>query len=165
MLTQQCSFAQWWDPRDEYTDRKYYKTDLGLTAVPTNIPEEALKVILYGNKITRIEANVFSKLSQCTFINLRRNSIREVEAGAFNGLSNLTELVLSVNPLTTLRPDMFKGLDALTTLRLFDCNINIEVNTFSNLRELQVLVLSYNNISHIDVNTFSNLTELQRLDL
>ena len=76
---------------DIYTPgRKYYKTHLSLSEIPDDIPTDAVQVFMYYNRITRIQANVFSELSQCTTVELYHNHITTIEAGAFNGLTVLT---------------------------------------------------------------------------
>ena len=93
MLTQQFIAVD--SQRDEYTSyRKYYKVNLGLTAIPTDIPADALEVYITSNDITKIEANVFSELSQCRRLYLRFNDIIDLEPAAFNGLTSLLVLDL-----------------------------------------------------------------------
>ena len=64
---------EWPEPRDEYTDRKYYKMALGLIEIPTDIPEDSIEVYLSYNNITKIKANTFSRLANCTRLFLQRN--------------------------------------------------------------------------------------------
>ena len=64
--------------------RKYYKTNVGLTVIPSNIPPDVVEVIITYNNLTKIEANVFLGLSQCTKLDLNHNEISEVEPEAFN---------------------------------------------------------------------------------
>ena len=41
------------DTRDEYTaDRKYYEINLGLTAIPSDIPPDAEEVHIQSNRVT-----------------------------------------------------------------------------------------------------------------
>ena len=101
MLTQQYEFS---------TGRKYNRNRQGLRTVPTDIPADAVEVDLANNRISRVEANSFSHLSQCVELSLSNNGITEVEPGAFNGLSALTYLNISHNDLTHLSGGMFSGL-------------------------------------------------------
>ena len=90
--------CQW--TRDEYiSDRKFFNDFLRLTAIPTNIPKDAVQVYLRHNIVSNIKVNAFSGLSECTLLDLQNNLISEVEQGAFNGLGNLTHLDLSYNRL------------------------------------------------------------------
>ena len=95
--------------RDEYTaERKYYKSYIGLTAVPIDIPTDALSVRIDNNKIAKLEVNAFNQLSQCTELTLVSNEISEVEPGAFNGLIALTWLDLDNNQISELEAETFK---------------------------------------------------------
>ena len=115
--------------RDEYTaDRQYYKYGLGLTAIPTDIPTDALEVYIWGNSIIKIEANAFSELSECTRLVLNSNRIAVVEQGAFNGLTALTYLVLRSNSLERLHVNMFSNLTSCTGLDLQNNQIHMELN-------------------------------------
>ena len=87
MLTQQqlLPFCQGYR-RDDYTpDRIYFKEGLGLTAIPTDIPSDALEVYLRNNKLAIIEANVFSNLSKCKSLRLYGNEISEIKSEALMG--------------------------------------------------------------------------------
>ena len=119
LLTQQYKSATSQSPRDEYTaDRKYYKTHLGLTAIPSDIPTDALRVVIDYNTITKIEVNAFYQLSQCTELYLGRNQISEVEPGAFNGLIALKYLNLEFNQIIVMEAGTFNGLTAVISLSL-----------------------------------------------
>ena len=90
--------------------REYDKSGQGLYNVPDGIPEDATEINLSANKISKIETNSFSLMSQCTLLNLSYNRISEVEPGAFIGLSAVTWLSLHYNRLDQLSMDMFSGL-------------------------------------------------------
>ena len=110
---------------NRYTsDSKYYKYSQGLTAIPTDIPTDALEVYIWFNRITRIETNVFARLSQCIVLQLVSNQITEVESGAFNGLRVLTILYLSKNNLERLHKNMFSHLQNCKRLNLHSNRIS-----------------------------------------
>ena len=153
--------------RDEYTaDRKYYKSYFGLTAVPTDIPTDALSVEIDNNRITKIEANAFSQLSQCTRLSLLHNQISEVEPGAFNGLIALNLLSLESNQITALEVGTFDGLTALEFLYLDRNRLEkINANIFSGLKRCTVLRLNNNRIGEIESDGFAGLRNVTHLFL
>ena len=189
MLTQQYISADPPPPRDEYTsDRKYYKVSLELTAIPTDIPDDALVVNITYNNITTIEADVFAKLSQCRQLYLDHNQISSIETRAFNGLKVLIRLKLEFNMLGMLSTNMFLSLKNCERLWLHEAQISeIDTGSFNGLNKLKFLFLHENllttlrpgmfqglealtilglndgNISHIENGTFANLNNLDRL--
>ena len=97
---------------------KYDRSRRQLDTVPNDIPEDAVEVILSSNSITRLEPNTFSRLSQCTRLDLNYNHISEIEPGAFNGLTALSYLSLGHNRLDQLSVNMFSGLVSNTHLNI-----------------------------------------------
>ena len=82
----------------------FYRTELGLGDVPSDIPIDITQVYLDSNSI--------SNLSLCTKLILSGNVIGTVEKGAFNGLGNLVNLDLYGNRLSTLESGTFAGLQS-----------------------------------------------------
>ena len=74
---EECS---WFD--DEFT---YYCGYNGLTSIPGDIPEDTVELLLYENQISSIPPGVFSALSACTDLEMRRNNLTEIGARAFEG--------------------------------------------------------------------------------
>ena len=74
---EECS---WFDDSDTY-----YCGYIELTSVPTDIPENTVELLLYENQISSIPPGLFSELSVCTDLELRRNNITEIGARAFEG--------------------------------------------------------------------------------
>ena len=85
MLTHQC------EPVVCQSGERYSKWDDALTEIPTDIPRDAVEVVISSKQITTIRANAFLHLSQCMLLDVRAN-ISEIEPGAFNGLTALTTL-------------------------------------------------------------------------
>ena len=124
--------------------KAYFKTNLGITEVPTDIPTEAKYVYIHNNNISTIPSRVFAHLENCTELDLSYNRISEVNVGMFEGLVSLkrlllmhnlidtvedrsflplcacTEVVLSENRIPEMRPEMFEGLASLRTLSMRD---------------------------------------------
>lgn len=131
---------EWPEPRDEYTDKKYYKMALGLIEIPTDIPEDSVEVYLSYNNITKIKANAFSQLANCTNLFLQRNQISEIEPGAFNELTALEYLDLSYNRLERLHRNMFSDLMSCLALSVSTNQISeVEPGTFNGLSALKNL--------------------------
>ena len=130
---------------------KYYKVNVGLTATPTDIPDDALEVWIQHNEINEIEANTFSDLSQCWNPDLSSNNISEVESGAFVGLTALIHLSLAGNRLQQLYTDMFSSdLKFCNTLYVQDNQISeVQLGSFNGLLALRRLNFNGNQIREI----------------
>ena len=98
--------------RDEYNEENgwFHREGEKLTEVPDYIPEEALNVDLKHNEITILEANVFSHLSLCAYLDLDYNLISEIELNAFNGLVSLKTFNLRNNRFTHIKAGVFSKL-------------------------------------------------------
>ena len=73
---------------DEYTESgEFYRTYSQLTRVPMDIPDEAKEVYLYGNQITEVKRGSFSRLQNCTKVDVGTNTIVTIEMGAFKDLA------------------------------------------------------------------------------
>ena len=168
MLTQlnySAGTSVYYTPRDEYTDdREYYKYKLRLTSIPTDIPADAVRVIITYNYITRIPANIFSHLNQCVGLDLFVNQISTIEPGAFNGLYKIRTINIDSNELTELNSGMFQGAESVQHLSLYDNIITtIADDTFINLKNLSKLWLYNNNLKTLSQQMFSGLENLQEL--
>ena len=146
--------------RDEYANRQYYKDYQNLTEIPNDIPIQCL------NPITKIQANVFSRLSRCTYMNLNNNEIYEVEPGAFNGLTSLTSFHFGNNPMERLHVNMFSELSSRLFLAL-DHNriIEIEPGSFNGLHNARRILLSLNRLIVLNSGMFQGLANLQSFEL
>lgn len=124
-----------------------------------------LKILeLSTNRISQIESNAFRRLTKLTVLNLgivcsryflfmcgnlnfpkisERNNLKSLDGRIFNRLHSLTKLMLSSNPLERLNDD----------------------DTFMGLNNLELLQLSWSQISQIEPDAFQGLTKLTRLDL
>ena len=121
----------------------YMKENSRLALVPDDIPDDATRILLRGNKITTLRPLDFSNLTSCVILDVGENSIVKIEDGTFGSeLSSLKDLYLDNNMLTKLRANMF-----------------------IHLYKLQVLLVHYNQISTIEDNIFLSLTKLWQLHL
>ena len=148
---------------DYTTDRKYLKISVGLTAIPTDIPTDALEVHIRDNTITTLEANVFSDLSQCRMLNLFRNGITKVELGAFNGLIALTTLTLQHNRLDRLPLNIFSDLKNCSAINLQDNHMGaVEPGTFMSLNAFGTLTIC--RIERLPINVFHRCKKLFKIE-
>ena len=158
-----CTFGA---PRDEIVGQIFYRQELGLTEVPTDIPPNAGEVHLDSNSISHLATGVFSNLTQCTLLVLSVNTISSLEMGAFNDLSNLYKLDLGANKMKALEQGMFDGMPKLTVLLVSANDIHtVSSGCFRNLGNLEELYLSGNDLSTVNGNMWLGLNSLTRLDL
>ena len=144
---------------DMTSNREFNRTFSGLTEVPRDIPEGAVKVFLYNNSITRLKADSFCHLSECTLLDLDNNSISEVELRAFKGLEKMKVLGLCGNELKILTTEMFEGLHKVKHLYLYSNKLrDIENGTFNGLTNLKKLILYKNELTEFKrkLSVFSN---------
>ena len=155
--------------RDEYVDRKYYKTSLNLVTVPDDIPDDALEVYLSDNRLYRIEVNTFLNLQQCTVLDLSVNNIGAyLLEKAFAGMECLRKLTLAHNNIQIIHQSHFPGLLELEKLDLDHNHIgDIEAGAFSDLQKLKVLNIAHSNLQGPDLihGLFSELEALEDLFL
>lgn len=83
-------------------------TNLGLTAIPSDIQPNVGTLLLNYNKLTSIEDNAFSNLHNLTTLQLNNNLISHIHPNALNNLC-LSHLHLGYNPLTSLQDLSFMG--------------------------------------------------------
>uniref|UniRef100_A0A3P8WYX9 Slit homolog 1b (Drosophila) n=1 Tax=Cynoglossus semilaevis TaxID=244447 RepID=A0A3P8WYX9_CYNSE len=164
--------------------------NLGIHAVPKNIPKAAERLDLNGNNLTIITKTDFSGLKHLRVLHLMENQIVNIERGAFDDLRELERLRLNKNRLNHIpellfqknealaRLDLsenviqavprraFRGATELKNLQLDKNHIScIEEGAFRALRSLEVLTLNNNNISSIPVSSFNHMPKLRTFRL
>ncbi|KAM3181222.1 hypothetical protein ACTXT7_014789 [Hymenolepis weldensis] len=123
---------------------------------------------LAGNLITELRADMFVGLELLEELNLHRNPINIIIGGAFQPLSKLRRLSISglrsgYPPLVSLTPGMLYGLQALRQLELSNLGIsNINAEALMDLRQLQELDLSENQLKEIPHIAFKRMVLAQR---
>lgn len=105
-------------------------SNLQLTEIPEDIPNDTQHVYLDFNLLTAVPTNAFASLTHLVELDLSHNEISQLEPGAFRGLgSSLEFLDLSSNKLVNFNPDAFEGLRARANLTnnpwLCDCNLQM----------------------------------------
>lgn len=104
-------------------------SNLQLTEIPQDIPNDTRRVYLDFNLFTTVPTNAFAGLPHLMELDLSHNELSQVEAGAFRGLGSLQFLDLSSNKLENFNPEAFEGLRARANLTnnpwLCDCNLQM----------------------------------------
>jgi Leucine-rich repeat (LRR) protein len=127
---------------------------------------------LNKNRIERIKENSFLYMDSLEWLDLHDNKILEIENNAFRGLSNLRSIFFFrwdknfYNGIERIYEKTFYGLQKLETLDLNSNGIKlIEINSFSELKNLKILRLFFNKIDRITNGIFNNLSLVEELDL
>ena len=144
-----------------------------------------------SNDISSIQDGAFSGLPSLKYLYLQNNFIEHLPVGTFDNLENLQELNMINNRISVLRPDIFSKLPVLTDLfmssnfieflpeSIFDKNRNLRTidlddnhisSNFTNRhfvgpRLVEILDVSYNNLTYFHPSTFHNLKKLKKLFL
>lgn len=126
-----------------------------------------LKKLQLGGKLMEdfdfdIFKNISNQLTDLT-INIDNKTLNKM----FNGyhFSNLSSFSISSNIVTRLDKKMFEAFPILKYLTISVKKLQIDCETFSSLKQLTELTISYNSISSLEDNYFSNLTNLVFLNL
>ena len=139
----------------------FYRTYSGLTAVPDDIPDGALKVHLDNNDIAQIENYAFRNLFLCTEITLYWNTINYIQEDAFNGLDSLEILYIGNNNLTHIPSNLFYNLNKCRELDLSWNRIEfIHRNAFTGLDSLDVLYLDGEQTTVTSMEHFPHVAKL-----
>uniref|UniRef100_A0A3P9D3B9 TIR domain-containing protein n=1 Tax=Maylandia zebra TaxID=106582 RepID=A0A3P9D3B9_9CICH len=155
-----------------------------LTAIPDDIPGNAVSLNLSLNGISNISRVDLRGLSKLEALYVKNNWILQIDDGTFADVVELKVLDLGENLLTALTKNMFQGLSKLETLSLDNNIISFispvvfqpwssyvyEIHTIkehmlqscSNLIELN---LSFNNIKSMADNALPSMTQLRSLIL
>jgi len=120
-----------------------------------------------GNELSEIFAGTFENMNSLEYLDFGYNRFNHLDSGVFRGLVNLKRLELYGNELQELHPDTFLELPNLQELLLYN-NPGLQIPTdrpFINSPSLSQLSISDCNISSLSVETFSNVRALEHLDL
>ena len=86
--------------------------------------KQLTKLILSGNKLQRIDKDMFAALgAQLEGLDISECKTEIIEVGAFSHLSMLWKLNIGSNDLRRINKGIFYGLSQLTDLDLNDCKI------------------------------------------
>ena len=67
-------------------------------------------LVLTRNKLTQIEASIFSRMTQLSVLDLSNNNLISIERQSFLGTLNLEEVYLGNNPISSILPSYVKRL-------------------------------------------------------
>lgn len=126
------------------------------------------ELIMDGNNLTVLPADVFSRMKNLRHVNLQWNGIRIIPNILFRSHvhSKLRYIDLSFNKLTAVVSGTFHGLTSLEHINLFGNHIvNVSMSAFHNLSGLRVVVFAYNRLSMIQAGAFSYVPKLRKLAL
>ncbi|XP_012282989.1 slit homolog 3 protein-like [Orussus abietinus] len=147
---------------------------LNLTRNPLHrihdLPSEAMYPILQevhisGTNLSIVTSQDFEAFPALLHLYLGQNCILRVSPGAFRSLPNLLTLHLGMNSLEILPKERLQGMEHLRVLNLTHNRLK-ELEEFpADLKSLQILDLSYNQIGIVGKVTFKNLISLVELHL
>ncbi|GFY72055.1 hypothetical protein TNIN_332491 [Trichonephila inaurata madagascariensis] len=111
---------------------------------------------LSENKISLIEKDAFKSMKNLQVLDLSSNSLNILQEYAFMHLPHLKNLSISNNRLQSVEIKSFYDLLNLEHLDLSNNNLTFVDNWFAPLKNLQVLILSHNEIISIANNSFTS---------
>ncbi|KAM9577825.1 LOW QUALITY PROTEIN: toll-like receptor 13 [Trichechus inunguis] len=121
-------------------------------------------VFCIRKKITNLTDAISDIPGYTTHLNLTQNQIQILPPYAFTNLSALVDL-LEWNFIWEIGVGVFWGLKNLTLLNLVEKKIQSVNNSFEGLSDLETLLLSHNQITHIHKDAFVPLVKLKHLSL
>lgn len=128
---------------------------------------KTLIVRLGNNKLTEVKTNAFVDFPHIETINLTGNAIQNMQTGSFRNLAGLYRVDISGNQLRDIGPGVFSNV----SLRdLFLHNNGLSNTSWSwlakllgHLKELRMLDLSYNHLSHIPASVLPILETITQV--
>ncbi|KAA8580231.1 hypothetical protein FQN60_005766 [Etheostoma spectabile] len=159
-------------------------SDLGLTAVPGDIPDDTTLLDLQNNKITEIKENDFKNLKGLHALILVNNKITIIHAKALSPLTKLQRLYLSKNKLkdmpanmpkslqelriheneiTKIKKSSFQGMSHVIVMELGSNPLKsagVEASAFADLKRVSYIRIADTNITEIPKGLPSSLSEL-----
>lgn len=123
------------------------------------------EIHISGTNLSIVTSQEFEAFPALLHLYLVQNCIQRVSPGAFRNLSNLLTLHLGMNSLELLPKERLQGMEHLRILNLTHNRLK-ELEEFpADLKSLQILDLSYNQIGMVGKVTFKNLVSLVELNL
>lgn len=143
----------------------------GLTAVPKNIPKSVRILILSHNKISKVEPDAFTGLTELRVLYLGYNTIssKSIVMELFRDLGRLEELYLDHNQVNKYSENCFSYLGKVRILDLSYMNNGIKkpfaAAVFEPLKSLVDLRLNGDLLPSFNILPQGSLPKLQRLAL
>ncbi|KAM9323083.1 uncharacterized protein KZ484_021174 [Pholidichthys leucotaenia] len=137
--------------------------------VPHTLAEnpQLTKLIFLNNGLRSIHAHTFECLTELQELEISGNPwLEHLFLGTFSNQGNLTKLILNFNLFKTVLPGMFNSLKQLEMLQIRNNIIShLPAFIFQNLSKLQILDLSQNKLKEVKRDTLFGLAELQILKI
>ncbi|XP_018431962.1 PREDICTED: leucine-rich repeat and transmembrane domain-containing protein 2 [Nanorana parkeri] len=138
----------------------------GLTAIPTDLPQDTRILLMLNNRVTSLAGGPFSNLTSLHRLDLSNNFLDQLPPGLFADLGNLTEIRLRNNSIRGIERDLLQGLPQL---RRLDLSLNflsqLPPGLFDDLSMLHWLSLRSNRLQSLDRMTFEPLGSLENIQL
>nr|XP_020662284.1 asporin [Pogona vitticeps]XP_020662286.1 asporin [Pogona vitticeps] len=138
--------------------RVVHCSDLGLTAIPKNIPFDTRMIDLQNNKIKEVKENDLKGLTSLYALALNNNKITKIHPKAFRSAKKLRRLYLSHNHLTEIPENL---PTSLAEIRIHDNKVKkIHKAAFKGMKSLHVLEMSANPLDNegIEPGAFEGVT-------
>lgn len=120
---------------------------------------------LSTNDLAELNENILSNLNELRQLDISSNKIKYL-INAFSNNNKLKKLVMSQNKGLLLLNNSLTGLFELTDLHLNECNItSLPTGLFENMESILSLFMYNNRLKVINSLTFGDLKRLQVLDL
>ncbi|XP_061398372.1 toll-like receptor 6, partial [Musca vetustissima] len=140
--------------------------NIGILAVPMDLPSDTVLLDLGNNNITKLEANSFFMANNLEELTLADNNLEVLDPLAFYGLSKLKRLNLQNCGLKTLPAYAFQGLTNLVSLQLNgNALASMDRNSLQHLPKLRTLRLEGNLFYRIPTDALAGLKTLEALNL
>lgn len=138
-----------------------------MSELPRNISKDVREVIIMTSSVVYLFAHTLHDSPQLTKLVFLDNALRSVNAKAFEHMSELQEMEISGNPwLDHLYMGTFSKQEQLMRLLLNHNKFQtVLLGMFDSLKQLEMLQLKNNFISHLPSFLFLNLGSLRVLDL
>lgn len=143
-----------------------YCSNLGLTEVPTCLPNTTTWLYLRENNLTLLMAESFVPYPELLFLDLTSSQIEILAPDTFIYVPKIFALYLSYNKLLTFSGDLLSYLPSLAIVELYNCQlVELPANAFANNPQLIRVTLSRNNLTSLPDSAFASLTNLIELYL
>ena len=126
------------------------------------------KLYLQNNQLTSLSPDLFTWVQHLEILNLSENNLCTdmINVSGLSQLVRLTDLDLDGNNINSLKAGTFHSTGELNRFSCKGCRMqSIDKDSLCNLKNLEIIDLSHNNLSFIHRKTLSKLTRLKRLDL
>ncbi|CAG08059.1 unnamed protein product, partial [Tetraodon nigroviridis] len=135
----------------------------GLSDIPATLPSSTTALYFSNCRIESLKAEDLDQFANTLAVFVIKNTT--LKEGIFTNLPLLSQISLYKNQLESLGPGVF-GPMPLKELWLYDNKLSrVEDDTFRNLTQLFLLVLSRNQISHVSAGAFRGLEKIGEISL